>query len=52
MGSNINWLDETSIFRKEKKYLDNTKEIIISEMEYELVEKQDENGNMIVVKVF
>ncbi len=24
MGSNINWLDETSIFRKEKKYLDNT----------------------------
>jgi hypothetical protein len=28
------------------------KKDIISEMEYELVEKQDENGNMIVVKVF
>jgi hypothetical protein len=28
------------------------KEQVISEMEYELVEKQDENGNLIVVKVF
>lgn len=28
------------------------KKDVISQMEYELVEKQDENGNMIVVKVF
>ena len=32
--------------------LSNRKEQVISEMEYELVEKQDENGNLIVVKVF
>jgi hypothetical protein len=25
---------------------------VISEMDFELVEKQDENGNLIVVKVF
>jgi hypothetical protein len=34
------------------KDIDNMKEKVIAEMEYELVEKQDENGNMIVVKVF
>ncbi len=28
------------------------KKDVISEMDFELVEKQDENGNLIVVKVF
>jgi hypothetical protein len=32
--------------------LSNRKEQIIAEMEYELVEKEDENGNLIFVKVF